>query len=237
VLAWSFVTLATEQLSLVVGVPRLAIMASHEAGSAFTFTAAGQVILGFCVSVTETICVQVAVEPLASVTVHRTVVEPIAYVVLAWSFVTLATEQLSLAVGVPRLAMMASHEAGSAFAFTAAGQVIVGFCVSVTVTIWLQVAVKPLASVAVHLTVVEPIAYVVLAWSFVTLATEQLSAVVGVPTVMIASHEAGSAFTFTAAGQVILGFCVSVTVTICVQVAVKPLASVTVQMTVVEPIG
>jgi hypothetical protein len=127
VLAWSFVTLATEQLSAVVGVPRLAMIASHDAGSAFTFTAAGQVIVGFWVSVTVTICVQVAVKPLASVTVQMTVVEPIGKVVLAWSFVTLATEQLSAVVGEPRPARIASHEAGSAFTFTAAGQVILGF--------------------------------------------------------------------------------------------------------------
>jgi hypothetical protein len=77
VLAWSLVTLATAQLSAVVGVPRLATMALHEAGSALTFTVGGQVIVGFWVSVTVTICVQVAVRPLASVTVQVTVVEPV----------------------------------------------------------------------------------------------------------------------------------------------------------------
>jgi hypothetical protein len=71
--------------------------------------------------------------------------------------VTLATEQLSAVVGVPRLAMIALQDAGSAFTFTAAGQVMVGFCVSATVTTWVQVAVKPLASVTVQVTVVEPV--------------------------------------------------------------------------------
>jgi hypothetical protein len=71
------VTVATEQLSAVVGVPMLAIIALHELAPAFTFTAAGQVIVGFWVSVTVITCVQVAVRPLASVTVHVTVVAPV----------------------------------------------------------------------------------------------------------------------------------------------------------------
>lgn len=70
------------------------------------------------------------------------------------------------------------------------------------------------------------------------LDTEQLSAVVGVPSeATIALHEPGSAFILTEGGQVILGTWVSATVTIWVQVAVKPLASVTVQVTVDEPVG
>jgi hypothetical protein len=202
------------QLSAVIGVPRLATMALHEAGSAFTFTAAGQVMVGFCVSVTTITCVQVTVKPLASVTVQVTLVEPVGYVVLAWSLVTLATEQLSAVVGVPIEAKVALQDAGSALTFTAVGQVIVGYWVSVTVTICVQVAVRPLPSVTVHVTVVEPIGYVVLVWSLETLATVQLSAVVGVPSeATMASQEAGSALTFTAVGQVIVGFWVSVTVT------------------------
>ena len=69
-------------------------------------------------------------------------------------------------------------------------------------------------------------------------ATEQLSAVVGVPSdTPVALQELASAFTLTAAGQVMVGFWVSVTVTTWVQVAVLPLASVTVQVTVVIPVG
>jgi hypothetical protein len=71
------VTVATEQLSTVVGVPIDAMMALHELASAFTFTAAGHVIVGFWVSVTVITCVQVEVRPLASVTVHVTVVAPV----------------------------------------------------------------------------------------------------------------------------------------------------------------
>jgi hypothetical protein len=120
----------------------------------------------------------------------------------------------------------------------AAGQVMVGFWVSVTVTTWVQVAVNPLASVTVQVTVVEPVGYAVDVWLLATEATEQLSAVVGVPNeATVASQEAASAFTLIAAGQVIVGFWVSVTVTTCEQVAVNPLASVTVHVTVVEPVG
>jgi hypothetical protein len=51
-LGWSFTTLATEQLSAVIGVPSDAIVALQELASALTFTEGGQVILGFWVSVT-----------------------------------------------------------------------------------------------------------------------------------------------------------------------------------------
>jgi hypothetical protein len=222
----------------VVGVPKEAIVALQLAASSLALIAAGQVIVGFCVSVTVTICVQVAVNPLASVTVQVTVVEPVGYAVDGWLFVTEATEQLSAVVGVPKEATVASHEAASAFTLMAAGQVMVGFCVSVTVTTCEQVAVKPLASMTVQVTVVEPVGYAVDGWLFVTEATEQLSAVVGVPNkATAASQLAASAFTLIAAGQVMVGFCVSVTVTTCVQVAVKPLASVAVHVTVVAPVG
>jgi hypothetical protein len=60
-----------------------------------------------------------------------------------------ATLQLSAVVGVPSDAIVALQEAMSALTLMAAGQVIVGFWVSVTVMIWVQVAVFPLASVTV----------------------------------------------------------------------------------------
>jgi hypothetical protein len=63
--------------------------------------------------------------------------------------VVAATLQLSAVVGIPSDGIVASQEAMSALTLMAAGQVIVGFWVSVTVTIWVQVAVFPLASVTV----------------------------------------------------------------------------------------
>lgn len=75
----------------------------------------------------------------------------------------LATEQLSDVVGMPSVATIALHEAGVTFTLMADGQLILGFWVSITVTIWVQVAVKPLASVTIQVTVVEPVGYIVLA--------------------------------------------------------------------------
>ena len=73
---------------------------------------------------------------------------------------------------------------------------------------------------------------------FVTEATLQLSPVVGVPKLMlVASQEPVSVPLVTGAGQLIVGCSASVIVTTCEQVAVFPLASVTVQVTVVEPTG
>jgi hypothetical protein len=60
-----------------------------------------------------------------------------------------ATVQLSAVIGLPSDAIVASQEPASALTLMAAGQVIVGFWVSVTVMIWVHVAVFPLASVTV----------------------------------------------------------------------------------------
>ena len=69
--------------------------------------------------------------------------------------VTLATLQLSEVDGVPRFTPVAVQPV---FVITAlfGGQVIVGFTLSVTVTVWLHVAVLPDPSVTVHVTTVVP---------------------------------------------------------------------------------
>jgi hypothetical protein len=69
--------------------------------------------------------------------------------VLGWLLVDDATLQLSAVVGVPSDGIVALQEAMSALTLMAEGHVIVGFWVSVTVMIWVQVAVFPLASVTV----------------------------------------------------------------------------------------
>jgi hypothetical protein len=71
-----FVTPATPQLSLATGLPNATFVATHVPALALTTTAAGQLIVGFSVSFTVTLCVQVAVFPLVSVTVQVTVVTP-----------------------------------------------------------------------------------------------------------------------------------------------------------------
>jgi len=74
----------------------------------------------------------VAVFPDPSVTVQITVVFPKGYVVDEWSFVTVATEQLSPVVGVPKATPVAEHVAALTFTVTSAGAVMVGFTVSST---------------------------------------------------------------------------------------------------------
>ncbi len=71
----------------------------------------------------------------------------------------------------------------------------------------------------------------------VTLATEQLSAVTGVPNATPVAVQAEFVLTVNAAGAVIVGFTLSTTVTTCVAVAEFPAASITVQVTVVFPNG
>src|SRR5436309_6102895 len=136
-------------------------------------------MVGFWVSLTVTSWLAVAVLPLASATVQVTAVAPAGNWVGAL-LVTLATAQLSAVFGAPIATFVPSHWPGSLLTTTAAGALMVGFWVSLTVTSWLAVAVLPLASVTVQVTVVAPVAKWVGAL-LVTLAPAQLSAVLGVP--------------------------------------------------------
>src|SRR5450759_3285359 len=152
--------------------------------------------------------------------------------------------QLSVAVAEPvPVGVLSSSQS----IVTLAGQVIVGFSSSMTVTVWLQFAVRPLPSVTIQLTVVMPIGNAYVAGSIVTPptcattpATLQLSAVAGVPSVaVVVQFPAPSAevVVIILAGHTIVGFSLSVTVTVWLQLAVRPLPSVTIQLTVVNPIG
>lgn len=112
----------------------------------------------------------------------------------------------------------------------------VGFWLSLTVTVKLQVAVLLEASVAVQVTVVTPL------WKVEPDAGEQdavapgqLSVGVGVAYVATAEQSPAAVLSVMFAGQVMLGFCVSFTRTVNVQVAVLLEASVAVQVTVVVP--
>jgi len=80
----------------------------------------------------------------------------------------------------------------------------VGFWLSITVTDWLAVAVRPEPSVTVHTTVDTPTAYGAEPL-FDTDDTEQLSAVVAEPRAGDAEQAPKSAFTETSAGAVIEG--------------------------------
>jgi hypothetical protein len=125
------VTEATEQLSAVDGVPKETPVAVHPV-LVFADTAAGAVMVGLTLSVTVTTWVAVAVLPLPSVTIQVTVVVPNGKA-LGALLVTEATEQLSAVVGVPNETPVAVQPV-LVVAETAAGAVIVGFTLSVTVT-------------------------------------------------------------------------------------------------------
>src|ERR1700719_825829 len=116
---------------------------------------AGQVITGGWMSRTITRCWQVAVFPLLSVAVQVTRLVPTANCAGAL-LVTVTAPQLSLAVGLPRSTPVAKHVPALALTVTSAGQVMVGSCVSWTVTVKVQVLVLPLLSLAVLVTVVTP---------------------------------------------------------------------------------
>jgi len=121
---------------------------------------------------------------------------------------------------------------------TLAGQVITGFSVSLTVTLKLQVAVLPEASVAVQVTLFVPFAKVEPLAGLHTLVTPgQLSVALTNQVTLEASQTPAVVFVTMLAGQVITGFSVSLTVTVKLQLAVLPEASVAVQLTVFVPFG
>ena len=204
------VTEATEQLSAVTGVPKATLKAA-QALLALIVTFAGAVIVGFVLSTTVTTWVAVAVLPEPSVTVQVMVVTPNAKVAGAL-LVTEATEQLSVVTGVPSAKPVTAH-AAVAFIVMFAGAVIVGFVLSTTVTTCVAVAVLPAASVTVQVTVVFPNGKAVGAL-FTTLATEQLSAVTGVPNTTPVAVQAVVVLTVRAAGATIVGLALSTTVTV-----------------------
>ena len=116
--------------------------------------------------------------PLTSVTVHTTVVAPTAYGEEP-SFVVDETAQLSDVVAEPS-ERAAEQRPASEFTEMSEGAVIVGFWLSITVTDWFAVAVRPEPSVTVQTTDVTPTAYGAEPL-FDTDDTEQLSDVVAEP--------------------------------------------------------
>ncbi len=222
--------IVNEQLSETLGVDKTIPVASQPE-LVETITIPGVVITGLVISLTKTVCVALAVFPLPSVTVHVTVVKPSRKVVGAL-LVTLTTLQLSAVTGVPRATLYATHPL-FAFTVTFDGAAIVGTTVSITVTVCVAVAKLPLPSTTVQVMVVVPIGNDDGAL-FVTLTTEQLSAVIAAPnTTLVATHDVELITKLV--GAVMVGKVTSTTLTICVAVAVLPLASVTVQVTVVVP--
>ena len=154
-------------------------------GVTVTVISNGAVIVGTVLSFTVTVCVAVAMFPALSVTVQVTVVVPNGNTVGAL-LLTEATLQLSEVIGVPNVTLNATQEL---FALTTklTGATIVGFCVSITVTVKLAVLVFPAASVAVYVTVVVPSENTSPELCVLVIVTPaQLSVIVGVVQVAVA---------------------------------------------------
>ena len=205
-----FVTERTEQLSDVTGVPNAKLVTAQDA-DAFVVMFAGAEMIGFTLSTTVTTCVAVDVFPDPSVTVQVTVVLPNGKATGAL-FDTDAMLQLSFVIGFPKTTPVAV-QAVFVETVNAIGATIVGFVLSTTVTTWVAVAVRPAPSVTVQVTVVFPNGNTVGAL-FTTDATEQLSAVIGVPKATLNAAQELFAITDTFAGAVIVGFVLSTTVTV-----------------------
>ena len=147
--------------------------------------------------------------PLLSVTVQVTIVVPIKNVVGAL-LVTLATGQLSEAIGEPKFTLKATHPL-LAVSVKSDGAMIAGLIASLTVTLCVVVAWLPLASVTVHVTVVVPTGNIAGAL-LVALATEQLSAVV-IPKLIFEAPQAKLDGTVISAATIV-GKVVSTTFTV-----------------------
>src|SRR5215472_15472387 len=139
-------TLTAPQLSVAV-TEKVTLLLLHSPGSAATTIFDGQVITGGCVSRTITCCWQVAMLPLLSITVQVTRLVPTGNCAGAL-FVTVTVPQLSLVVGLPNTTFVATHSPASVLVVTSGGHVMVGTCVSVTVTVKMQTLVLPLLSIA-----------------------------------------------------------------------------------------
>jgi hypothetical protein len=248
------VMLTGEQLSVAFAVPRSASLTNLSQlvapGPVATATAAGAVTAGGVLSSTVTVWVAVALFPSASVAVYVMVVIPFGKIFSVGTPLRMIVtgEQLSEAVAKPRSVLLtnAAHMVapGPVVAFTAGGAVITGGVVSVSVTVWVAVDVFPSASIAVYVMVVIPFGktFPVGTPLRVMVTAEQLSTAVALPRFASLTNFSqlvapGPVETVTAAGAVITGGVSSVTVTVCVAVAVFPLASVAVWVTVVVPTG
>src|SRR6202158_2358211 len=105
---------------------------------------------GAWVSTTITNCVQLALLPQLSVAVQTTVLVPFGYVPGPLLTTLTVPLQLSDVVGLPSTTPLALHVPGFVLVVTLAGQVMTGAVASLTRIVWLQLALLPLPSVAVH---------------------------------------------------------------------------------------
>ena len=144
---------APEQLSVPTG-SAYVTTAPHTLLSLPVLILDGQLIEGSTLSVTVTNWAHLAVLPAPSVTVHITVDVPAAKVAGA-SLIVEDTLQLSVVTGVPKDTPVAVQPL-LVMTLTFNGHVITGTTLSVTITNWLHLDVRPASSVTVHVTVVVP---------------------------------------------------------------------------------
>jgi hypothetical protein len=172
------------------------------------------VIVGFCVSLIVTVKLAVVTKPAASVAVYVTVVIPNGNTSPeVWVLVSVTPKQLSLAVGAVHVAIP-SHEPTVVLVLMFAGRpTIAGAVLSITVITCVAVAVFPTASVAVQVTLVVPSGKIAGA-SFVTVTAVQLSVATGLPKLAITASHTPLALTVMFAGATIVGFVLSLTVTV-----------------------
>ena len=200
-------------------------------------TILGQVMVGASLSLMVTVKEQVALLLEVSVAVQVTVVDPFGKVECKAGVQERVTPgQLSVALKPVHVTLVFSHEPGSVVPTTSAGQVMVGFSVSLIVTVKEQVLMLPEASVAGQLTVETPVGKVEPEGGAQELVTPgQLSEEETAQVTLLFEHWPLSATPVMLAGQVMEGACASLTVTVKVQALVLPAASVAVQVTVFVP--
>lgn len=227
-------TVTPGQLSLAVA----AKVASAPVGQVGSFTMlAGHVMAGGCVSMTVTVNEQLAVWLDVSVAVQSTGVVPFGNVDPDGGLQLEVTPgQLSFAVG--EKLTTAEHRFSAVVVVMFAGQLIVGFSSSLTVTVNEHaVEVLPLASVAVHVTGVVPF------WNVEPDAGLQLAVAPGQLSLAVAekfttAEQLPVSFPWVMlAGQLIVGFSLSLTVTVNEQLPVLLCASVAEHVTVVVPLA
>jgi hypothetical protein len=205
------------QLSVAVGAVK--ITTALQLFTADAVIATGVVIIGAIVSFTVTNCVLVTVLPATSVAVHVTTVFPIGKVDGAL-FVKVTPLQLSEAIGAVNTTVAVHPE--PTLAVIATGVVKFGDVTSITVIVCVAVLTLPLASVAVHVTIVLPIGYIPFTGAlFVRTTPPQLSNTAGAVKT-IAAEQVDPALAVIEAGAAITGATLSVTVTVCVAVVLFP---------------
>src|SRR5437867_1169195 len=130
---------------------------AHCPGAVLTVMLPGHAGTGRSVSVTVTVKVQFELLPLASVAVHTTFVVP-----LAKLEPDAGTHRIEppgqLSVNEKAKLTLLAHCPGAVLTVMLPGQLGTGHSVSLTVTVKVQFELLPLASVAVHTTVVVPLA-------------------------------------------------------------------------------